>query len=175
MANLKVYCTPIGFHDAYVAATSQKAALEAWGADANLFARGVADRVTDPALMEEPLSRPGEIIRRARGTPADHFAALPAKVASSKKNMSRGEKVATHPRKKRARPSRSAIETIEQQLTALEHKYDRAEGDLRRREDEIARDRQELKKTHAAEEKRLQRALDNAVANYRRAMQNWAP
>lgn len=28
---LKVYRTPIGFHDAYVAAPSQKAALKAWG------------------------------------------------------------------------------------------------------------------------------------------------
>ena len=44
---LKVYRTPIGFHDAYVAAPSQKAALAAWGADANLFARGSAEQVTE--------------------------------------------------------------------------------------------------------------------------------
>jgi hypothetical protein len=31
-AKLKVFRTPIGFHDAYVAAPSQKAALEAWEA-----------------------------------------------------------------------------------------------------------------------------------------------
>ena len=36
---LKVFRTPIGFHDAYVAAPSQKAALEAWGADSNIFAQ----------------------------------------------------------------------------------------------------------------------------------------
>ncbi|MCP2775198.1 hypothetical protein, partial [Salmonella enterica] len=53
-AKLKVYRTPIGFHDAYVAAPSQKAALQAWGSDADLFARGVAEQVADPALMEEP-------------------------------------------------------------------------------------------------------------------------
>ena len=34
MPKLKVYRTPIGFHDAYVAAPSQKAALDAWGSDA---------------------------------------------------------------------------------------------------------------------------------------------
>ena len=39
---LKVFRTPIGFHDAYVAAPSQKAALQAWGTDTDLFARGVA-------------------------------------------------------------------------------------------------------------------------------------
>ncbi len=31
---LKVFRTPAGFHDAYVAAPSRKAALAAWGADA---------------------------------------------------------------------------------------------------------------------------------------------
>jgi hypothetical protein len=72
---LKVYCTPIGFHDAYVAASSQKAALEAWGSDANLFARGVAEQVTDPRLMAEPLARPGKVIRKLRGTAEEQIAA----------------------------------------------------------------------------------------------------
>jgi hypothetical protein len=74
---LKVYRTPIGFHDAYVAAPNQKAALKAWGADADLFARGVAEAVTDDAMMKEPLAKPGEVIRRPRGTDAEHMAALP--------------------------------------------------------------------------------------------------
>ena len=43
---LKVYCTPVGFHDAYVAAPSQKAALQAWGAKTNLFAQGL--RILSP-------------------------------------------------------------------------------------------------------------------------------
>jgi len=64
---LKVYRTPIGFHDAYVAAPSQKAALEAWGSDANLFAHGLAEVVTDEALTREPLEHPGKIIKRLRG------------------------------------------------------------------------------------------------------------
>ena len=57
---LKVFRTSTGFHDAYVAAPSRKAALAAWGADADLFARGVAEQVTDPKLMAQPLERPGE-------------------------------------------------------------------------------------------------------------------
>ena len=59
---LKVFRTPIGFHDAYVAAPSQKAALEAWGADGNLFAQGIAEQVTDQKLMDEQLASPGEVI-----------------------------------------------------------------------------------------------------------------
>lgn len=74
---LKVYRTPIGFHDAYVAATSQKAALKAWGSDADLFARGIAEVVTDEALTREPLAKPGIVIRKPRGTSAEFVAALP--------------------------------------------------------------------------------------------------
>ena len=75
---LKVYRTPIGFHDAYVAAPSQKAALAAWGSDHDLFARGIAELVDDPELTREPLAKPGEVIRRSRGTAAEQIAALPA-------------------------------------------------------------------------------------------------
>lgn len=74
---LKVYRTPIGFHDAYVAAPSQKAALDAWGADADLFARGVAETVNDEALTREPLEQPGVVVRKLRGTADEQMAALP--------------------------------------------------------------------------------------------------
>jgi predicted nucleic acid-binding Zn-ribbon protein len=50
---LKVFRTPIGFHDAYVAAPSQKAALEAWGADSNIFAQGIAEQVTELRKLDE--------------------------------------------------------------------------------------------------------------------------
>ena len=73
---LKVFRTTIGFHDAYVAAPSMKAALAAWGADSNLFAQGIAEAVTDPELMTEALARPGEVIRRARGNVGDHLKAV---------------------------------------------------------------------------------------------------
>ena len=75
---LKVFRTPIGFHDAYVAAPSMKAALAAWGASTNLFAAGAAEVVTDPKLTKEPLARPGEVIRKPRGTDAEHVRALGA-------------------------------------------------------------------------------------------------
>lgn len=73
---LKVFRTPIGFHDAYVAAPSQKAAPEAWGSDSNLFARGSAEQVTDPKLTKEPLERPGQVVRRSRGSEAEQIRAL---------------------------------------------------------------------------------------------------
>lgn len=74
---LKVFRKPIGFHDAYVAAASKKDALKAWGADADLFARGVAETVADGAAAVEALKQPGVIIRHPRGTSVEHMAALP--------------------------------------------------------------------------------------------------
>ena len=68
---LKVFRTAIGFHDAYVAATSRKSALEAWGTNKDLFAREVAEEVTDPALMAEPLGEPGTVFSKLRSMPAD--------------------------------------------------------------------------------------------------------
>ena len=85
---LKVFVTPIGFHDAYVAAPSQKAALEAWGADSNIFAQGIAEQVTDPTLMEGPLASPGKVIKRVRASADEHFAELDR--AAPKKNSGLG-------------------------------------------------------------------------------------
>jgi hypothetical protein len=73
---LKVYRTPIGFHDAFVAAPSQKAALEAWGASTDLFARGLAETVTDAALTKAPLATPGKVVKVSRGSRAEQLRAL---------------------------------------------------------------------------------------------------
>ena len=73
---LKVFRTPIGFHDAYVAAPSQKAAFAAWGTDSNLFSAGAAEQVTVPELMKVPLERPGAVIKVLRGDKADQIKAL---------------------------------------------------------------------------------------------------
>ena len=44
---LKTYQTSLGFFDQAIAAPSMKAALEAWGADSNLFHQGVAEEADD--------------------------------------------------------------------------------------------------------------------------------
>ena len=68
-SKLKVFRTPIGFHDAYVAAPSQKAALEAWGSDSNLFAAGAAELVTDAALTPGAARAAGRGDQGASGEP----------------------------------------------------------------------------------------------------------
>ena len=48
---LKTYQTSLGFFDQAVAAPSMKAALEAWGADSNLFHQGAAKESYDPDVI----------------------------------------------------------------------------------------------------------------------------
>jgi hypothetical protein len=61
---LKVFATQIGFHDVIVAASSQKAALAAWGVRQNLFAQGRAydtndkDKALAKEAPGEPMARP---------------------------------------------------------------------------------------------------------------------
>ena len=134
---LKVFRTPIGFHDAYVAAPSQKAALEAWGSDHNLFARGDAEIVTDPALTEEPLAKPGTVIKRLRGSTAEQIAALPPEPERKPKTKEaepkpKKPKAAEKPR--RPRPDRNALDAAEQVLAEAETRHADARADLRRRD-----------------------------------------
>jgi len=65
---LKVFTTSAGFFDLAVSAPSMKAALEAWGAGANLFQQGFAKQTEDPAIVKAAMARPGVVLRRPVGT-----------------------------------------------------------------------------------------------------------
>lgn len=176
MPTLKVFRTPIGFHDAYIAAPSQKAALEAWGADSNLFARGVAERVSDPDLTKEPLSRPGIVIRRARGTTADHIAALPRDPPSAKTDRAVREKPeppSKRPAKPRPRPSRNALDAAEQALADAELRHRDAREALRLERARLDREQRALDRSQTDETNTLERRIANARSRYDRAMAKW--
>ena len=96
---LKLFRTPIGFHDAYVAAPSQKAALKAWGAEADLFARGIAERVEDPALLTQAAEKPGTVIKRARGTAEEHLASAEKQAKTAPRKVRGRAKVESPPSK----------------------------------------------------------------------------
>ena len=167
MPKLKVYRTPIGFHDAYIAAPSQKAALEAWGADANLFARGVAEQVDDPALMAEPLARPGDVIKKLRGSLDEQLAALPAKAGPKTGS-------ALKPAAKKApRPSRAALDRAEAELSALQQQQEQEDQSLARREVELASERRDMTKRHRRELDRLTATVEKAKSAFDAATAKW--
>src|SRR6188474_2060995 len=79
---LKTYQTSLGFFDQAIAAPSMKAALEAWGADSNLFHQGAAKESDDPDVVAATMARPGVVLRRPVGTdqPFSEHAELPTKL-----------------------------------------------------------------------------------------------
>jgi len=166
---LKVFRTPTGFHDAYVAAPSRKAALAAWGSDADLFARGVAEEVTEPGLMAEPLARPGEVIRLSRGDlPAQLKALGPRRrkaVPAGKPGKAAG-KAARKPRRERP-PSREKVAAAEAALAEARQRHARETGAA---EAQLAA----LRVRHARETARLERVRDRAREAYRSALANWS-
>lgn len=149
MPKLKVFRTAIGFHDAYVAVPSMKAALEAWGAGSNLFAQGLAEAVTDPALSEVALAKPGQVIKVARGSDAQHLAALGSAPERSK----------TKTVKPKPRPSRAALDAAEKRLAALEKRHAKA--------------RAALEAKQKAERAAAEADRDKAMTAYNRAMKQW--
>ena len=167
-AKLKVYRMPIGFHDAYVAAPSQKAAIEAWGADADVFRRGWAELVEDPALTEEPLARPGEVVKRLRGSEAEQLAALAADEPRS------GKKSAPKPKPKpKPRPSREPLGAAEAALVESGKRHEAEREALREREAALARERAALEARQRQERARLEQRRDAARAAYEAKMERW--
>jgi hypothetical protein len=66
---LKTYETSLGFFDLAIAVPSMKAALEAWGADSNLFHQGAARRSEDPDVIVATMAVPGALARVADLSP----------------------------------------------------------------------------------------------------------
>lgn len=172
---LKVFRTPIGFHDAYVAAPSRKAALRAWGTETDLFARGAAEQVTDPALMEAPLAHPGEVIRKARGTMDEHLAALPdtPRRPRDAADTPRKPAASTATTPDRPRPSRAKLDEADRAIDEAEQRYDAARRDLADREAALRTERQALEADHDRERDRLDKARATQDARYTRAMNAW--
>ena len=65
---LKTYETSLGFFDLAIAAPSMKAALEAWGADSNLFHQGAAKQSEDPDVVAATMAKPGVVLKRPVGS-----------------------------------------------------------------------------------------------------------
>lgn len=170
---LKVFRTPIGFHDAYVAAPSQKAALEAWGSDHNLFARGEAERIEDPKLTAEPLAHPGQVIKRLRGTAEEQFAALPP--AKPRKGGA-ADKPPEEPsaRKRRVpRPDRSSLDRAEEAVAAAERRHATALDAIAREEEKLRQRRRAAEKARDAELDKLRDRATRARASYERKLETW--
>ena len=170
---LKVFRTPTGFHDAYVAAPSRKAALEAWGADADLFARGVAEQVTDPKLTAAPLERPGEVIKLSRGDLATQLKALGPR-AKTKRGPQKAGKPDKPRKTAKAPPKRDRVDAAEAALEEARRRHTAEADKLEAERDAIGRKLEALRAQQAKEQGRLERKRDEAREAYREALARWS-
>lgn len=89
---LKTYQTSLGFFDQAIAAPSMKAALEAWGADSNLFHQGAAKQSDDPDVIAATLAKPGVVLKRPVGSkgPFSEHPGLPTEPWSRRQGVRNG-------------------------------------------------------------------------------------
>ena len=181
MAKLKVFRTASGFHDSYVAAPSRKAALEAWGAGTDLFSAGAAELVTDPALTEEPLANPGKVIKRVRGSPEEHVAALgeapvrKPKAAPKPEKLAKAAKPARAPKpvKVKPRPSRAKLDAAEAAIAKAEQAHEAALAEIAAREAALRRERKQLEQAHERVLAKLEARREKAASDHRDALRRW--
>jgi len=151
---LKVYQTSLGFYDQAIAAPSMKAALEAWGADSNLFHQGVAKETDDPKVVAATMAKPGVVLRRPVGSngPFKEHAELPTDLAADEAGAGRRSKL-----KKQAPPKLSDKKTLQ---AAREFEREQKRRDAERRKEEAARAKERERREKVVA--KAQAALDNA-------------
>jgi hypothetical protein len=134
---LKVFQTSIGFYDLAIAAPSMKAALEAWGADSNLFHQGVARESNDPDVIAATISRPGVILRRPVGSGGSfrEKAELPTEQALAEVNVAPQKRGVT-PNKNPARKTDKGARK-ERQRENERDKEEAARAKERQRRDQV--------------------------------------
>src|SRR6185503_8611190 len=104
---LKTYQTSLGFFDLAIAARSMKAALEAWGADSNLFHQGAAKESDDPDVIAATMAKPGVVLRRPVGSDGSfkEHAELPTDLGDGKPTKAARKSKASKTKKPSSRPA----------------------------------------------------------------------
>jgi colicin import membrane protein len=163
---LKTYQTSLGFFELAIAAPSMKAALEAWGSEANLFHQGFAKEADDPAIIAATMARPGIVLRRAVGSKAkfSEHAAFPKALPVVGVNATRGK----HGWKSPAAPPPHKIDDRAAREAAIAYAREQEQRDRERcrqeaaQEAERSRRRQVTAKAEAALEA-ARRAHDTKI------------
>jgi|HubBroStandDraft_5_1064220.scaffolds.fasta_scaffold07841_6 colicin import membrane protein len=143
---LKVFRAHLGFYDTIVAAPSQKAALEAWGAGPSEFHQGFAAETEEPGLVATALEKPGVVLRRQFGTkgafePEALILVAPKmspkrraaqEAARHKRAAEEARKAAKAEREVAKRERDEKLREIERRQAELQEERDAVEADFRR-------------------------------------------
>ena len=153
---LKVFRAHMGFYDTVVAAPSQKAALEAWGAGKGEFAKGFAKATADPVAVESALSDPGVVLRRPFGS-SGPFRRDAEPLQAPK--VSPGQRRAA--KKRRRKAALEEQKRAERELREAEAQAKLTRAEIRKREAEFAREK-------AAAERQARKRIARARARLRK-------
>jgi hypothetical protein len=151
---LKTYQTSLGFFEQAIAAPSMKAALQAWGADSNLFHQGAAEESHDPDVIAATMAKPGVVLKRPVGSdgPFGEHAELP-------KNLHRdGRKKPAH--KPSTKKSSGPPDKAADRKAAQAYERERQRREREEAKEEAARRRQREHRQQAVA--KAQAALDKA-------------
>jgi hypothetical protein len=156
---LKSYQTSLGFFDLAIAAPSMKAALEAWGADSNLFHQGAAKESDDPAIIAATVAKPGVVLKRPVGSdgPFGEHAELPSNLGSGGRPTKAARKSEGHKSKK---PSSRPVDKAAERQADLAYEREHKRRAREQAKEEAARQK---------ERQRRQQAVDNAQATLDKA------
>jgi hypothetical protein len=162
---LKTYQTSLGFFDLAIAAPSMKAALEAWGADSNLFHQGAAKQSEDPDVVAATMAKPGVVLKRPVGSsgPFKEHAELPSDLAGDGGTKKSARKAAS------LKPQKHAKNTSDEaadRKAALAFEKEQVRRDRERAMEESARQRQRERRQQAVA--KAQRALEEAEQQHAR-------
>jgi hypothetical protein len=150
---LKTYQTSLGFFDLAIAAPSMKAALEAWGADSNLFHQGAAKESADPDVIAAAMKKPGVVLRRPVGSDGSfgEDAELPTNLGGDKRTTKASRRSKGQVTKKPSLP----VDKAADRKATLAYEKEQKRRERERASEEAARER---------ESERRQRAVDKAQA-----------
>ena len=156
---LKTYQTSLGFFDLAIAAPSMKAALEAWGADSNLFHQGAARESDDPDVIAATLKKPGVVLKRPVGSDGsfNEQAALPANLDSGTGPEKSARKAKGSKAKK---PPTRPIDRAAERKAALAYEREKQRGARELEREEAARQKERERRKQAAN--KAQAILDRA-------------
>ena len=155
---LKTYQTSLGFFDLAMAAPSMKAALEAWGADSNLFHQGAAKESHDPDVIAATMAKPGVVLRRPVGTdrPFSEHAELPTDLGGG--GPTKAARKSKGPKAKK--PSSRPVDKVAERKAAFDYERERRSRELERAKEEAARQKERERRQQAVG--KAQAALDKA-------------
>ena len=169
---LKVFQAQFGFFDTVVAASSQAAALRAWGIHQNLFASGEAKVTTDSAAIAAALKHPETPLRRAVGS-NDPFLLEPTslpKVPHAPKTATTKAGAKTKPAAPAKPPAdRSKLDAAETALRSLDDNRKREEARFGNEADELEARREAAQTAYVEARKAATGKVVKARSAYRDA------